>query len=519
MLRSVRSKVIAAGLLLGVAGVTSWQLLPESAGGGEPIRVGTSDVVSSLDPAGAYDAGSWALFSNVYQSLLTIKTGSDTPVPDAASACNFVGDKLTTYQCELRPDVKFSSGRAITAEDVKYSFDRIKAINSDQGPAPLFNTLESVKAEGRTVTFSLSAGDATFPFKIATGAASIVDKDKYPAKALREDEKVDGSGPFTLDGYTAGASAELKPNASYKGQGKVSKSAVTVKYFKDSAQLEQTWNDRGIEVAHRDMPPAVLAGLNPGLEDTRYQASGGTEIRSMVFDLRPGSPVAQPAVRQAVAAIVDRAKVATEVYKGTVTPLYSLVPAGISAHSTPFFDAYPTPSGLAAKKLLKDAGIATPVAITLGVNVRGASVAEAEELKAQLESTGLFKLTIQPVEKWSDFQKAYAAGEFDAYTIGWIADFPDADNFLAPLVGADNSMNNGYSDKAVDSLITRTQSFSDRGAAANDFRDLQKLVAQQVPMLPIWQKKDYVMSREAVTGAQYLSDGTGVWRLWELNWL
>src|SRR5690348_14443446 len=113
MLRSVRSKVIAAGLGLAVAGVATWQLLPEDAGNGKAIRVGTSDVVSSLDPAGAYDAGSWALFSNVYQSLLTIRSGADVPVPDAASACKFVGEKLTTYQCELRPDLKFSSGRAV----------------------------------------------------------------------------------------------------------------------------------------------------------------------------------------------------------------------------------------------------------------------------------------------------------------------------------------------------------------------------------------------------------------------
>lgn len=519
MLRSVRSKVIATGLGLAVAGVATWQLLPQDAGGGKAIRVGTSDVVSSLDPAGAYDAGSWALFSNVYQSLLTIRSGSDTPVPDAASACKFVGEKLNTYQCELRPDLKFSSGRAVTAEDVKFSFDRIKAINSDQGPAPLFNTLDSVKAEGNTVTFNLSAGDATFPFKIATGAASIVDKDKYPAKALREGNKADGSGPFTLGAYAPGTSAELKPNASYKGQGKISKTSVTVRYYKDSAELEQAWNDHGIEVAHRDMPPATLAALNPGLKDTRYEATGGTETRSMVFNVRAGSPAAQPAVRQAVAAVLDRPKVAGEVYKGTVTPLFSLVPAGIAAHSTPFFDAWPTPNGLTAKKLLKDAGITAPVTINLGVNVRGANIAEAEEIKKQLESTGLFHLTIKPVEVWADFQKAYAAGAFDAYTIGWIADFPDADNFLAPLVGADSSMNNGFSNKAVDDLITRTQSFSDRAGAANDFRDLQKLVAQEVPMLPIWQKKDYVMSREAVTGAQFLSDGTGVWRLWELNWL
>ncbi|MEU3664757.1 ABC transporter substrate-binding protein [Streptomyces virginiae] len=518
-MRSVRWKIIAAGLVLGVAGVGAWQLLPEDGGDRGAIRVGTSDVVSSLDPAGAYDAGSWALFSNVYQSLLTIRPGSDAPVPDAAASCAFVGQKLTTYRCELRPDVKFAGGRAITAEDVKHSFDRIKAINSDQGPAPLFNTLESVQAEGLTVTFTLSAGDATFPFKIATGAASIVDKDKYPAKSLREDAKVDGSGPYTLGSYKAGASAELRPNTSYRGQSKPARASVTVKYFKDSEQLDQAWNGRQIEVAHREMPPAVLAGLNPGMKDTRYQASGGSETRSIVFNVRPGSAAAPLAVRQAVAAVLDRTKVAGDVYRGTVTPLYSLVPAGIAGHSTPFFDAYPAPNGATAKKLFKDAGINGPVHLRLGVNVRGANMPEAEEIERQLEATGLFQVTLKPVEEWKDFQKGYAAGEFDAYTIGWIADFPDADNFLAPLVGADSSMNNGFSDKHVDELITRTQSHSERADASAEFRDLQKVVAQQAPMVPIWQKKDYVMSREAVTGAQNLSDGTGVWRLWELNWL
>ncbi|WP_371644580.1 ABC transporter substrate-binding protein [Streptomyces sp. NBC_00597] len=519
-MKSVRSKVIAAGLVIGAAGVGAWQLLPEEGrGSGTALRVGTSDVVSSLDPAGAYDAGSWALFSNIYQSLLTIRSGSDTPVPDAASACKFIGQELTTYQCDLRPDLKFASGRAVTAEDVKHSFERIKAINSDQGPAPLFNTLQSVKAEGRSVTFNLSAPDATFPFKIATGAASIVDKEKYPAKALRVDGKADGSGPFTLGAYQAGASAELKPNPAYLGQSKPAKTAVTVRYYKDSAQLNQAWQDHQIEVAHRDMPPEVLAGLNPGLKDTRYQASGGTETRSVVFNVRPGSTAAPLAVRQAAAAVIDRSKVAGEIHKGTVTPLYSLVPAGVAAHGTPFFDSYPSPNGAAARKLLKDAGITAPVSLTLGVNTRGPNVAEADEIAKQLRATGLFQVKVKAVDKWADFQKAYAAGEFDAYTIGWIADFPDADNFLAPLVGADSSMNNGFSDKAVDELITRTQSFSDRARASGDFRDLQKLVSQQIPLLPIWQKKDYVMSREAVSGAQYLSDGTGVWRLWELNWL
>ncbi|MBW5486756.1 ABC transporter substrate-binding protein [Streptomyces bambusae] len=519
-MRSVRSKIVVGVLVLGLAGVGAWQLLPGAGSDkGAAIRVGTTDVVSSLDPAGAYDAGSWALYSNVYQSLLTLKSGSNTPVPDAASSCKFIGEKLTTYQCELRPDVKFSNGRAVTAEDVKHSFDRIKAINSEQGPAPLFNTLQSVKAEGRTVTFNLSARDATFPFKIATGAASIVDKDTYPAKALREGDKADGSGPYVLASFKPGTMAELKPNTSYTGQAKPANAPVTVRYFKGSAELNAAWQDRDIEVAHRDMPPDVLAGLNPGMKDVRYQQTGGSEIRNMVFNVRQGSPMANEGVRRAVAAVLDRSKVAGQVYKGTVTPLYSVVPAGIGGHTTPFFDTFPQPSAANAKNILKAAGVNGPVAFTLGVSVRGANVEEASEIKRQLEESGLFQVTVKPVEKWADFQKAYAAGEFHAYTIGWIADFPDADNFTAPLVGADSSMNNGFSDKGIDELITRSQSFSVRAEAANDLRELQRLVAQRVPVLPIWQKKDYVMSRDAVSGAQYLSDGTGVWRLWELNWL
>ncbi|MEV8534982.1 ABC transporter substrate-binding protein [Streptomyces sp. NPDC051211] len=518
-MRSVRSKVIAAGVVLAVAGVATWQLLPSGGGGKGAIEVGTTDVASSLDPAGAYDAGSWALYSNLYQSLLTVKLGSQTPVPDAASSCEFIGQKLTTYRCELRPGLKFTGGREVTAEDVKFSFDRIKTINSAQGPASLLNTLTSVKAEGRTVTFNLSARDATFPFKIATGAGAIVDKEKYPANALREGDAIDGSGPYALKSFRPGIAAELTPNSGYKGEAKPARAPVTIRYYEGSEELNRAWESRRVDVAHRELPPAVLAALNPGMDGVRYQESGGTEIRNMVFNVRPGTPMAQPAVRRAVAALLDRGRLAKGTFSGTVTPLYSLIPQGITGHGTPFFDAYQEPSGAAAKKILKDAGINGPVSFTLGFNVRGANVAEAAEIKKQLEASGLFQVKTEAVKEWKDFQEGYAAGRYGAYTIGWIADFPDPDNFTAPLVGADSSMNNGFSDKAVQGLITRTQSFGNRGEAAADFREVQRLVAAQVPVLPIWQKKDYVLSRDDVTGIQHLSDGTGVWRLWELDWL
>lgn len=92
-------------------------------------------------------------------------------MPDAAQSCGFKGSDLLTYRCVLREGLTFPSGREMTAKDVKYSFDRVKKINSDVGPAALLDTLKSVDASGRTVTFKLSSPDATFPFKVATGVA------------------------------------------------------------------------------------------------------------------------------------------------------------------------------------------------------------------------------------------------------------------------------------------------------------------------------------------------------------
>lgn len=78
-MRSVRLRILAVLVVLAAAGVGGWQLLPSKENDNRTITVGTTDAVTSLDPAGAYDAGSWALFSNVFQSLLTFEPGGAAP--------------------------------------------------------------------------------------------------------------------------------------------------------------------------------------------------------------------------------------------------------------------------------------------------------------------------------------------------------------------------------------------------------------------------------------------------------
>ncbi|MEU2062309.1 ABC transporter substrate-binding protein [Streptomyces sp. NPDC013455] len=519
-MRSVRMRILVTLLVLAVAGIGGWQLLPSQGNENRAVTVGTTDGITALDPAGAYDSGSWALFGNVFQTLLTFDPGGVEPVPDAATGCAFQGSGLRTYRCTLRPGITFPSGRALTAEDVKYSFDRVKAIDSDLGPASLFDTLASVSADGPdTVTFHLSSSDATFPLKIATGAGSLVDKEKYPADALRTDAAADGTGPYRLTAYTEGEKAELTPNKHYRGRLTRIGRPVELRYYADSAALDRAWKARRIDVATRTLPPRVLSALNPGDPGQRVTEADSSETRNLYLDTRSRSPLHDVRVRRALAWLVDRERLAAEVYQGTVDPLYSLIPTGITGHTTSFFDAYPKPSTRKARELLTEAGADLPVRFSLGYGTgRGAGAEEAAELEKQLEATGMFEVDVKGYE-WTDFQRQWAAGKLDAWAVGWVADYPDPDTFGAPLVGTGSTMNTGYRNKLVDHLVLDSRQFADRGRAAKDFREIQKAVARDVPLLPLWQRKDYVVSTDDVVGGQYLTDGTGVLRLWRLDWI
>jgi peptide/nickel transport system substrate-binding protein len=518
-MRSVRMRILATLLVLAGVGVGGWQLLPSQDDSDRTIKVGTSDVVTSLDPAGAYDAGSWALFSNVFQSLLTFEAGGSQPVPDAAENCEFKGSDLRTYRCKLREGLTFPSGREMTAEDVKYSFDRVKKIKSEVGPSSLLDTLKSVSASGLTVTFQLSSADATFPFKVATGAGSIVDRTKYPANGLRTDNGVDGTGPYELSAYTKDKKAVLAPNGDYKGAVKSAGRPVELLYYKDADALNSAWDKKQVEAATRQLPPKTLAELNPSDPTMRVSEADSSEVRNLYLNTRSSSPLHDVEVRQAMAWLIDRERLAATVYEGTVDPLYSLIPTGITGHTTAFFDAYPKQSAKKAKALLEEAGVSLPVRFTYGYGIGRASAAdEAKELKRQLEASGLFKVTVKGYE-WTDFQKLWATGKLDSYAVGWVADYPDPDTYGGPLVGTDGTMNTGYSSGEVDRLIQASQRFAERSEATEDFRSLQDTVARDVPVIPLWQAKEYVVTSEDVGGGQYLSDGTGVFRLWRLTWI
>ncbi|MET7452892.1 ABC transporter substrate-binding protein [Streptomyces sp. NPDC005574] len=486
-----------------------------------PIVVGTTSAPSTLDPAASWD-GSWELFRNVFQTLLAYPTGSTTPQPDAAKNCRFTDGSNRTYSCELRQGLKFADGDVLDAQAVKHSIDRIRKIGVAGGPAGLLGSLDRVQVLGSLqVVFHLNKPDATFPFVLATPAMSLVDPDDYPAGSLRKDGKVSGSGPYRLRTYQEGKKAELVRNDAYRGFAQRKNDAVTIRYFQDSATMVRALRDKQIDVTYRGLAADDIVALQSRNSDGELQLieGSGTDINYLVFN--PKDPWAsKTAVRRAVAQLVDRGAISHKIYKGTVDPLYSMVPKGLTGHTTGFFDDYGDPSTSKARQLLSEAGITRRVPLTLWYTSDryGSETAEEfKELKSQLEDSGLFTITLKS-RPWKTYVEGYQKGEYPVFGRGWFPDFPDAENFIAPFVGAQNALGTPYAEpKITDVLLPRSRSESDRGNVVKDFEEAQQILVDDARLLPLWQGRQFVAASVDISGAERALDPSTIMTMWELS--
>src|SRR6185312_2660541 len=108
-------------------------------GGGGALTVGTTDKITSLDPAGSYDNGSFAVMNQVYPFLMNTPYGSPDVEPDIAASAEFTSD--TEYTVTLKEGLTFANGNELTSSDVKFTFDRQLAIDDPNGPAALLYNL------------------------------------------------------------------------------------------------------------------------------------------------------------------------------------------------------------------------------------------------------------------------------------------------------------------------------------------------------------------------------------------
>ncbi|MWV50250.1 peptide ABC transporter substrate-binding protein [Rathayibacter sp. VKM Ac-2803] len=511
----------------------------DSSGGdaaGGTLTIGTTDKITTLDPAGSYDNGSFAVMNQVFPFLMNTPYGTPDVEPDIAESAEFSAP--TEYTVTLKEGLKWANGNDLTSSDVKFSFDRQLAIANANGPSSLLANLDSVAApDDTTVVFTLkSENDQTFPQILSSPAGPIVDEDVFSADSLTaDDDIVSGeafAGQYTIANYDVNNLIQYKAYEGYQGVlGAAKTGTVNVKYYADSSNLKLDIQEGNIDVAFRSLSATDVEDLR-GNDSVKVVEGPGGEIRYIVFnfDTQPfgaTTPEADAtkalAVRQAVADLIDRDEIADQVYKGTYTPLYSFVPDGLTGATEPlkglYGDGQGGPDADKAKATLDAAGVTGPVTLNLQYSNDHYGPSSGDEyalIKDQLESSGLFTVNLQTTE-WVQYSKDRSSDVYPAYQLGWFPDYSDADNYLSPFFIKENFLANHFDDAEVQSLIAEQVSTTDPDARTAIIEEIQDKVAAQLSTVPYLQGSQVAVVGSTVSGTEDTLDASFKFRYGALS--
>ena len=484
------------------------------------VLVGTTDKVTTLDPAGSYDNGSLALQTQVFPYLVNTDYNSTEVVPDLAESAEFTSP--TQYTVTLPEGLTWANGNALTSSDVKFTFDRQFTIADPNGPSSLLGALESIDTpDETTVVFNLNTeNDQTFPLILTSFPGAIVDEDVFSADAVTPDEEiVDANafgGPYVITSYDFNTTVELEPNPEYQGVlDPAENEGVILSYYADSANLKLDVQEGAIDVAYRSLSPTDVEDLR-GNENVTVTDGPGGETRYIVFNFNTmpfgattaeADPAKAQAVRQAMAALIDREPIAEQVYRGTYTPLYSVVPEGFFGATEVMKDLYGDgdggPDADQAAEILEAAGVETPVTLNLQYNSDDhygpSSGDEYAMVKDQLEADGLFTVNLQSTE-WVQYSEDRTADVYPMYQLGWFPDYSDADNYLSPFFKTENFLANHFSDAEVESMINAQAVEPDEANREQQIVDIQARMGELLSILPLLQGAQVAVSGTDVDG-------------------
>ena len=524
---STRARV---GLAIGAFGASALLLAGCAGGGGgngdggsadEPIIVGTTDKVTTLDPAGSYDNGSLTVQTQVFPYLVNTDYNSNEVVPDLAESAEFTSP--TEYTVTLPEGLTWANGNDLTSSDVKFSFDRNIKIADPNGASSLLYNLDSVETpDETTVVFHLkSPNDQVFPFILTSFPGAIVDDEVFSADAVTPDEEiVDANafgGPYSITSYDFNKTVEFTPNENYEGllDAPVN-GGVILSYFAESSNLKLAVQEGDVDVAYRSLSATDVDDLS-GNDDVQVINGPGGEIRYIVFNFNtqpygattPEADEAKAlAVRQAVADLVDREALAEQVYKGTYTPLYSYVPDGFAGATEALKELYGDgeggPDAEKAAATLEAAGVETPVALSLQYSPDHYGPSSGDEyalIKSQLEESGLFTVDLKSTE-WVQYSEDRTSDVYPAYQLGWFPDYSDADNYLSPFFLTENFLGNHYSNQEVNDLILEQSVEADADARTALIEEIQEKVAADLSTVPYLQGAQVAVVGSDVEGTE-----------------
>ena len=479
------------------------------------ISVGTTLKPRTLDPADNYELAGLNIIYNVAESLYTYKVGTTEIEPLLATAMPTISDDGLTYTIPVREGVTFHDGTAFDAKAMEFSLQRF--IENGGKPAFLLgDVIESVAATGDyELQITLKQPFAAFPALLAFPGACAVSPQVYKIGAGEfSPNQLVGTGKYKLNQFKSD-SISLDANENYWGEQPANQGINMQVYGGNSANLFNSFKTGAVDVAYQSLDPQQIASLLDSKDKYQVIEGSGTVVNYLVLNLQQ-EPLNQPEVRQAIAASISRGLINDRVLKGQAEPIYSLVPTAFESYQ-PAFEQYGEANTTRAKELLTKAGYSAenPAIVEIwhpsGSITRGI-VAETMKAYAEQELGGTIQFVPNSVESASFFGNL-SQGVYPAALVDWYPDFLDPDNYLQPFIScsegsADTGCQSGaaqsrgsfyYSDRANE-LIEQSRQEQDTAKRQAILVELQELMSEDVPYIPLWQTKDYAFAQQDING-------------------
>ena len=498
---------------------------PAGAQAGSTLRIAVQADPTTLDPALTDDPTGTALLQDVYSSLVDV-SASGQIVPLAAKSWSVSADGRT-LRFVLRDGLRFQSGQAVTATDVKYTFDRLASPKLNSPNADLLLTpivgyadeqagkaagLSGVRVVSPTeleIAVDPSQGDILA--RLAHVATGIVSRSSVEGGGQDwGTTHANGTGPYRVTSWTLRNQILFDANPSYFG------GAPKIQRLQFLIVPDPTVDVEKYEAGELDIVQV------PGTDYTRVKgdATLGRELveynraATVFLALNPSAypPFKDLRVRKAVVSALNRPELVKAVFAGLFTPATGMLPPQLPGYRA--LPAIPYDPAQ-ARSLLVEAGYPNGRGLpplVLGPNPRGYGPLQAAQVVAAMIHQNLSidaRAEVLDIAKWRSSMRSRTA--FSAVT-GWTADFADPNDYLYALLSSKAPFNyfTGYSNPAYDKMIAAANQQPTRAGMLRAMGGAERyLILDDVGVVPLYYIREALLRKPYVHNLTITPYGLG----------
>ena len=455
----------------------------------------------TLDPHLTTDATSARIIVEVFGGLVTIDPDLNI-VADLAESWD-ISDDGRVYTFHLRPDAKFHDGKPVTAHDVQWSLERVtnpltESPVVDQYLGDIVGVKEKLAGDATTISGVRFIDEHTIEFTIDEAKSYFLAKLTYPTGFVLDQENVEanprswfrepnGTGPFRLKEYVVGETLVLSRNEDFHlGSPKLEE----VEFILSGGTSLLMYENDEIHVAGVGL--ADLDRLNDPSNDLYPElktAPASFSVNYIGLNVQE-PPLDDVKVRQALNLAIDKQEIASIVLGDLVRPADGILPPDFPGYAEEVrgyeFDPVRAKQLLEESKYGDDLDNLPPITITTPGSF-GANVSLDMEVILQMWERNLGITAEFQQTEFATFLKDLHKGRFQMFDIGWIADYPDPENFLDILFHSESTNNHThYSNPEVDELLVQARVETDTTRRYALYNEAEQMILDDAPWVPLW---------------------------------